>query len=614
MRIIITLILLIIAGNGLGQVKKINTTSTISDVTVFSSGARVTRTSSVSILPGRTEIIFKGLSNQLDRQSVQLKANENITLLSVQATRDFITERKLDTDEKQFNIKMGALQDTVALDKKMLEVYQNEENMLIKNEAIGGNSGVTASALKAALDLHRQRLTEVYRKQLEIQNRIRNNEKHLAILKAQLQEFSKKRDSINYIVTALIESKQAAKVHFELLYNVQDAGWYPTYNVRVQEVSKPLEVLMNANVYQRSGENWKNVSLILSTGNPKENATPSQLHPWRLNFYDPSINYRRQMQQGTASGRLSNERGEPIAGATMVIIGTNKGTVTDVNGFYRLSGFPINSNLQVSAVGYHSKTIPLVPGYTAITLRDAANKLEQVVVTGYLRGMVAGAKTKNLKEEESIQPVNSTTQYQPTTTVYRINEKYTIETDGKTTTIGIKDFDIPASYEYYTTPKTDASAFLKAKIADWQEYDLQSGEASLFFEGAYLGKTYIDMGTVDDTLSLSLGKDNGIKVTRKSVKEFSSKHFIGSNKTESRQFEISLRNTRQSPIRIIVKDQFPVSVTKEISVNDKEAPGAQINEETGIITWEMTLNPGEEKKLTLSYSVKYPKGKRVIVE
>lgn len=603
----------------IAQVKKITAESTIQNVTVFTSGARIERTSSVSLGAGRTEIVFQGLSNQLDQQSVQLKANENITLLSVNATKDFVSQRKVEDDEKKFIENTSSLRDKLDFDRKLLEVFKNEENMIIKNEAIGGQAGVKTVELKEALDLHRQRLTEVYQKQLEIQKRIAQQEKELAVFNAQLAEISKKRDSINYIVTALIESKSPSNVKFQLLYNIKDAGWYPTYDVRVQQVSQPLNVLMNANIFQRSGETWKNVTLQLSTGNPNENATPSPLEPWRLGYYNPSSSLRNQVMQGVASGRVTNQNGEPISGASVIINGSNTGVITDVNGFFKFNSFPANSEIMVSSVGYESKSVALISGYTNITLEQSKNELEEVIVTG-LSGRVAGLKVQNTnslkknKEEKAIQTIEVATEYQPTTLVYRIEDKYTIETDGKTTTIGIKNMEVAAQYEYFTSPKTDPSAFLTAKIADWQDYDFQSGEASLYFEGTYLGKTYINLGETSDTLSLSLGKDNGVKVTRKIVKEFSTKRFIGSNQTDSRQYEITVRNTKKEPVHIIVTDQFPISIVKEISVNDVKAPEANLDENTGITTWDFNLAPGQEKKLIISYSVKYPKGRRVVLE
>jgi hypothetical protein len=622
MRIILSVTLLFSHLIPNAQLRKIPAETSIQNVTIFSSGARVERSASVSILQGRSEISFTGLSNQLDQQSVQLKADANITLLSVQTTRDFLNDRKIDQEEKNFIDRTNSLKDKLDLDFKLLDVYKNEETMLIKNEAIGGQAGVKTTELKDALDLHRQRLTEIYQRQLEIQKRITAQKQELDKFKSQLREISKKRDSINYIITALIESKETKNVKFQLLYNIKDAGWYPTYDVRVNDIAAPLSIMMNANVFQRSGETWKDVSLLLSTGNPNDNATPSQLQPWMLSFYDPSVSFRNQaVLKGTASGRITDEKGEPIGGATVMIKGTNNGTVTDGNGFFKVQNFGSNSSIIASSVGFEAKEVNIKPGYFTIILKQNTANLSEVVVTAYgtLKGRVAGSTVgiseESLKEDKkSIQTVTVATQYQPTTTLFKIDDKYTLETDGKTTTIGIKQFEVTALYDYYTTPKLDHSAFLTAKMVNWQDYDLQSGEASLYFEGTYLGKTYIDLGSASDTLSLSLGKDNGIKISRKLVKEFSTKQFIGNNRTETKQYEISLRNTKRIAVNIIVSDQFPISTIKEINVDDLKAPQAQIEKETGIVTWVITLQPGQERKLGISYSVKYPKDRKVVLE
>lgn len=599
------------------QVKKVTAETKLENVTVFSSGARLERSASVSLLPGRTEISFPKLSNQLDQQSVQLKANANITLLSVQTTKDFVSTRDIEEKEKEAIDSMQSLQDRIAMNEKLLEVYIKEEEMLAKNEAIGGTSGVNTAELKEALDLHRKRLTEIYQKELEIENIIQAQQLALQTSQMTYQEISRKKDSVNYIVTALVESKGTQNVNFQLLYNVKDAGWYSTYDVRVTEVTDPLEILMNANVFQRSGETWKNISLILSTGNPTDNATPPQLQPWMLGYYNPNAPSQNQNTNGLITGRVTNKNGEPIIFAKVGIKGTNIGTATDANGYFKISN-PANNELVISSVGYVQKMINSKPGYISIVLEESSESLSEVVVTSTgLMGKADGVKSnseKRYEKDEKIQQVTVTTAYQPTTTVYQIKDKYTIETDGKTTTIGIKQMDIPALYEYFSIPKIDPSAFLNAKITNWQDYDLQSGEASLYFEGTYLGKTYLDLSDATDTLTVSLGKDNGIKISRKPVKEFTAKKWIGSNQTDTRTFDISIRNNKKIPVNITVTDQFPVSTNKEISVDDMKADGANVDKETGIITWTITLQPGEEKIVTKSYSVKYPKGRKVVLE
>jgi hypothetical protein len=607
------------------QVRKVPAETAIQAVTVFSSGAQIQRTASVAVQPGRSEIQFTNLSNQLDAQSVQLKADAAITLLSVQAVKDFFGERKVEQEERTLLEKQASLKDKIDTDTKMLEVYKQEEAMLVKNQAIGGTTGVKASELQAALDLHRQRLTELYQKQLETGKRLQAAQQEWERTRMQIAEISKKKDSVHHSVVALIESKEPRSIRFTLTYTVKDAGWYPTYDIRVGEVGKPFDLMMTANVFQRSGETWKDVSVLLSTGNPTDNATPSQLQSWQLNFYDPATAWMRnqRVQPGVVMGRVTSEKNEPVPGAT-VQVRNSSSTITDANGFFRLQNLPVSAVAVISSVGYETKTLPVKPGYFNIQLKESQAALNEVVVVGYgtqnadLQGRVAGVQLKRVAaapaKEEELQTVAVTTDYKPTTTVYTIEGKYTLETDGKTTIIPIRRLAVPAQFEYYAAPKLDPSAFLTAKVVAWQEMDLQSGEASLFFEGTYLGKTYLDLATAGDTLNLALGKDNGIRVQRKLVKEFTAKRLIGANRTETKAFEITVRNNKRIPVTVIIQDQFPVSVNKEIEVDEQKAPDAQWDRETGLFTWSLSVAPGEEKKLSSSYRVRYPKDRKVVLE
>ena len=58
------------------------------------------------------------------------------------------------------------------------------------------------------------------------------------------------------------------------------------------------------------------------------------------------------------------------------------------------------------------------------------------------------------------------------------------------------------------------------KVTNWEELNLFDGELNLFFEGAYLGKSLLDLQSASDTLDISLGKDKGIVIQRKKLKEF----------------------------------------------------------------------------------------------
>jgi hypothetical protein len=144
MRILPVVLSLLFFNTSFSQLKKINAETTIRNVTIFSSGARVERSATVNLQNGRTEISFTGLSNQLDQQTIQLKAEANIVLLSVQSAKDYMSARKIETEERNLIELTNTYKDKLDLDSRLLDVYKNEESMLIKNQAIGGQSGIKA--------------------------------------------------------------------------------------------------------------------------------------------------------------------------------------------------------------------------------------------------------------------------------------------------------------------------------------------------------------------------------------------------------------------------------------------------------------------------------------
>lgn len=119
----------------------------------------------------------------------------------------------------------------------------------------------------------------------------------------------------------------------------------------------------------------------------------------------------------------------------------------------------------------------------------------------------------------------------------------------------------------------------------------------------------LDVTKAGDTLNISLGKDKAIVVKRTLLKDYSSKRFIGSNKTDTRQYEIVIRNNKSLPVNIIIEDQLPISTQKEIEVQDRKYEGAKLDEDTQRITWQLTVDSKKENKIGFKYEVKYPKEK-----
>lgn len=193
---------------------------------------------------------------------------------------------------------------------------------------------------------------------------------------------------------------------------------------------------------------------------------------------------------------------------------------------------------------------------------------------------------------------------------FDIAPRYSVQPDGHAQTVDIRTVDLKAQYTYECTPKLDKDAFLMARILGNNDLYHLAGEANIFFEGTYVGQSIINPGA-QDTLTLSLGRDKRISVERTQVKELTAKSKAGSSIKENNTWEITIRNSRKEAITLTIEDQIPVTQNKDIEVELKDAGGAQINSETGKLTWTITLQPAQTQKLRFSFDVKYPKDKTI---
>jgi uncharacterized protein (TIGR02231 family) len=196
-------------------------------------------------------------------------------------------------------------------------------------------------------------------------------------------------------------------------------------------------------------------------------------------------------------------------------------------------------------------------------------------------------------------------------TEFDIGLPYTVLSATKPTLVDVRSHEMKADYEYSVAPKLDQDAFLLARATGWEEFSLLPGEANVFFEGTFVGKSYIDPNNIKDTLSVSLGRDKRIVVKREKLKDFTSRKAIGSNQRDSYAWEIAVRNTKSEVVKITVEDQVPVSQNSQIEVTVGDTGGARYSKDTGKLIWNMTLQPNETKKVVFKYEVKYPKDKVV---
>ncbi len=282
-----------------------NLQSEIIAATVYLNAAEVQRTAKTQLTSGTNQLIFTDLSNKMDRNSVQLSATNGVNILSVTVRHK---DRKLESKPtfiQEMEDSIEWVKDQITLLNNDLETYKQEKELLLQNKSIGGTqTGVNITDLKQAADFYRSRLKDIHQLQHKAKKEIDEHRTMLSNLKHRLQTPLQKWSTPKKEVLATVEANTAQSVEFELKYLVANALWSPSYNLRATDITEPISLEYQAQVYNDTGIDWKNVQLKLSTADPTQNASKPQLEVWTLNHQQ-----RNSYDEGIVNNRLYNYSG-----------------------------------------------------------------------------------------------------------------------------------------------------------------------------------------------------------------------------------------------------------------------------------------------------------------
>jgi hypothetical protein len=597
----------------------------IKNVTVYQQGALISREGNFAVKKGKTTLLFKGLSSKITPESIQAKATNEVMIISVTHNLDYLNKTVVSKEITALSNSRRVLLDSIKMVNNYKTVFTQEKEMILANKSIAGDNGVNINELEQAAVFFRKRLTEIESFTHKLDNTLFKLKSDLVIISRQLLELNAKIDQPTSLVSVVVSSETDTKSNIELSYFIPDAGWSPAYDIRIKDINTSLNLYYKAKISQNTDENWDNVNLTLSTGNPSISNNKPELSTYYLTFN----NYYNNRQgdpysankpfNGIISGKITDaEDGEPLVGATIMVRGTTKGTIADVEGNFRIE-LPQGSNiLTISFIGYKTQEIVANTSSMNIAMKQDLQALEEVVVMAYgIRGESSGAlqgRASGVSMVKKKEQIPLAIEKRQLTTEFKINIPYTIPSDNQPYDVTMVQYEIDAEYKYSVVPKLSSDAYLIARIPNYIQYNLLNGNASVFFKDIYQGESFIDLETSSDTLILSVGRDKEIIVSREIQKDFVSKSITGTIKKEQKAWSITLKNNKAIPIDISVEDQYPISMNEDIKVDLLETTGAKINETTGKLIWDIKMNPNEKKVYNLRYSVRYPSGKPILIE
>jgi TonB-dependent SusC/RagA subfamily outer membrane receptor len=583
--------------------KPIFTAAKVKAATVYYNAAELQQTTSVNLPVGTSEIVVKNIADYLNENTIQVGAPSSVTVLSVQFTQNYISEYELD----ESNPAIKKVRDSITLLQKEIKKVQIDKvsnskttELIDKNQMVAGsNTGLNVAELMKLADYYKNKRTELGNayvildeKETALNTKLRAlNEK--LVINSQKEEKSSKGKLVIQVMNEI-----AGNVNLDINYITNAASWNPFYDLRVENVKDPINMMYKAQVAQSTGIDWKKVKLTLSSGNPNQNNQAPLLSSWFLrygNLYKAKEElYDRKNAIQSLSGKVSGLQISPATETdkdTRIVLRGNK-TITEANQALvvidnQISSEEVLKQLPPEAV----KSVNVLKGAQASALYGSRGANGVIVVT-----------TKRMDDYTSINENQLNVSFD-------IDIPYDILSNGKAHSVALKEIKLPASFKYYAVPRADKEAFLLAEINDYSKYNLLPGEANIIFEGLYVGKTNINPNQTADTLNLSMGRDKKISIKREKVVDKSGTKFLSSYKEQTFTYDLTVRNNKKEDVQMLLKDQYPLSSDKEVTIELLDDGKANVNQETGIMTWNLKLSPNETKKIRISYKVKYPKDK-----
>ncbi|MCQ2193279.1 MAG: mucoidy inhibitor MuiA family protein [Paludibacteraceae bacterium] len=584
-------------------------TSQISSVMVYPEGAMVSRKVSVRLKNGLNEIKVPLLTPQLDQKSVQVGVKSgNATLVGVKYDVEVPNRKAIGSEIRKLSDRNMLLRDSIDIYQYKHDVLDKERNLLLKSDNIGGNQGFTASTLQGVTSYVRADLTNIVTLQYGYRKQIDRLQEELNIGEQQMNLQTEKQIEPKSCLLVSLEAASAGNCELEIQYFVEEASWMPFYEARILQKNNSLHLVKKAYVSQGSKEGWKDVDLLLSQNNPTISNKKPELLRYELPYNRLKPNVQEKQKTFVKVLGVVRDDKAPLKGA-LVTSGDYK-TETDENGFYELL-VPSGSNVDYSYKNTRSVSNRVMGKNVKICNVELSSRKSQVaeksVGLGYSNYISQNRLAVNnvwTDELFSSSGNNNVPQMLYRNVVSPVPGKNSVPDDGADHEMLVEDININAEYTYHAVPKLSKDVYLVASIPNWKDLDLQDGAVKLFLNNMFMGESFINARQTEDTLLLSVGVDKELAVERKDMRTYSSKNLLKTSNKEERDWQITIKNNKQTAVRISVEDQYPVSTNSDVKVELVNNGGAKVNAEEGKLTWVLNLKPGEKKELRFSYTVK----------
>ncbi|NBV68089.1 MAG: mucoidy inhibitor MuiA family protein [Flavobacteriia bacterium] len=530
--------------------------STLSEVTVFSQGAQMHHKANYTLKPGITELSIEGISSYIDPKSLQLKATGNVIIIDTKYTLFYPQPEPKAVEGIPLKIKkeMSQISDSIETLLFDLNEIQDEINVLKAAQNIISNNG----AVKG-------------------QGKVNDS---INLLKSTVEYYSNKMNEINKKMLALEKrKKEKGKTKDRLQQRYNDLSNYQNQTDKPQNNNASIPRIVVTLSSSEAVTGKISFSYVIA------NAGWTPIYDIRSESTTGkiSLTYKAQVHQTSGMDwdnvKLNISTNNPYA---------NK-TKPTLNPWY----VDYYNNYEMLREDINIKTINAIP-------QSAFNQ-------GYFLN-----KKDNSDDDKAMTADQFTTVvHQLISAEFKIDLPYSIKSNNEQHLVLVKTTELNTTFKYFAVPKVDPGVYLVAQMTKLDELQLVPANANIFFDGSYIGETYIDPTSMDDTLNLSLGKDPNINVKRTLLKKDCKDRIIQDKRERTFSYQIDVINNKSSNIELIIQDQVPMTTNGDITIEVLDKGGANELPGTGVLEWKMNLKPKDTKKITFGYRIKHPKDQQI---
>lgn len=610
-------------------------TSAIDHVVVYEQGAQIERLASVSLRKGTNVLVFENLNTAIDPSQVRLSGRGDFTVLGI--SHRYHTDTLGGADSHAERMRMTELRNKLTRDIQYAQarrvLFDREEQLLLQNQDFKvKDTGVDLDRLMQATAFFQERFQMIQEGRAEIDREVASLQAEIVALDLAMQGLPTLRTATSLEVLVRVEAPQATQGELVFSYWMQQAGWTPSYNVRVKDIDDPMRLECQAMVHQTTGERWEDVTLTVATGTPSQNRTKPNLQPWYIDGSQGRAGGATSVSSANAwlkaqpynptvrevRGQLYDANGLPLVGATVMSSDGRNRAVTDINGFYNLQVAQGATALSYQSVGYAMETMNISSPVMNVSLAPASMTLDVVTIAEMAsdesESLFGRSSSRRREVVEDLSFVAVDIAHSPTQTRFNVAATYDIPSDGHPHAVRIQDHNLQAEYLHQCAPKLDPQVYLTAMFTDWEDLDLMNGRMHVYFGDDYVGESQLRLDFVEDTLAISLGPDPNLVVRRKrTLREDKIGAFTG-KKEFSREYTFTVINRKKSDIHLQLEDQLPLVRTEEIVIDRLKLDGATVHEASGQVVWDMTVKAGETEERKLKYVIQSPRELMVLAD